>query len=184
MAAVARLPLPGSWLRYCGALAWPSVAETRGTNVTFTPTTNINHLLAPRCARLANMWNTADFLHDGTLSAKGSWLFDVALYAILGVSTLFTIVLVTLPSQYDPYKDKPLRAVDEKGEEIELRGKDGEKKSDFKAGRTTQIVVLGDIGRSPRMQYHAISIAKHGGKVYLVGYQGACDLRSCQSKSY
>jgi beta-1,4-mannosyltransferase len=113
-----------------------------------------------------------DVFRDGFLGEKGSWLLDVALYAILGLSTLFTIILVTLPSQYDPYKDKPLRAVNAKGEEIELKSRDGKKKVDFKAGRTTQIVVLGDIGRSPRMQYHAISIAKHGGKVYLVGYQG------------
>lgn len=35
-----------------------------------------------------------------------------------------------------------------------------------------QILVLGDIGRSPRMQYHAISIAKHGRNVDLVGYKG------------
>ena len=34
-----------------------------------------------------------------------------------------------------------------------------------------QILVLGDIGRSPRMQYHALSIARHGASVDLVGYQ-------------
>ncbi|KAL0933357.1 glycosyl transferase group 1 [Colletotrichum truncatum] len=34
-----------------------------------------------------------------------------------------------------------------------------------------QILVLGDIGRSPRMQYHALSVMKHGGKVDLVGYK-------------
>lgn len=34
-----------------------------------------------------------------------------------------------------------------------------------------QILVLGDIGRSPRMQYHAMSIMKHGGRVDLVGYK-------------
>ncbi|OAG11481.1 chitobiosyldiphosphodolichol beta-mannosyltransferase [Paraphaeosphaeria sporulosa] len=117
------------------------------------------------------MWNTFDIFRDDFLGEKGSWLFDVALYAILGLSTLFTIILVTLPSQYDPYKDKPLRAVNERGEKIELKRKDGKQTLDFRAGRTTHIVVLGDIGRSPRMQYHAISIAKHGGKVYLVGYQ-------------
>ncbi|ROT40755.1 chitobiosyldiphosphodolichol beta-mannosyltransferase [Sodiomyces alkalinus F11] len=33
-----------------------------------------------------------------------------------------------------------------------------------------QVLVLGDIGRSPRMQYHAISVTKHGGRVDLVGY--------------
>ncbi|KAJ4347145.1 mannosyltransferase [Didymosphaeria variabile] len=117
------------------------------------------------------MFDAFNIFHDDLLSEKGSWLFDIVLYAILGLSTLFTIILVTLPPQYDPYKDKPLRAVNEKGEELELKRKDGKKKVDFKAGRTTQVVVLGDIGRSPRMQYHAISIAKHGGKVYLIGYQ-------------
>lgn len=38
--------------------------------------------------------------------------------------------------------------------------------------RAIQVVVLGDIGRSPRMQYHALSIAKHGGHVDLIGYLG------------
>lgn len=33
-----------------------------------------------------------------------------------------------------------------------------------------QILVLGDIGMSPRMQYHALSVAKHGGLVDLIGY--------------
>ncbi|KAF5305634.1 hypothetical protein FQR65_LT07715 [Abscondita terminalis] len=32
------------------------------------------------------------------------------------------------------------------------------------------IVVLGDIGRSPRMQYHSLSLAEHGHKVDMVGY--------------
>jgi beta-1,4-mannosyltransferase len=35
-----------------------------------------------------------------------------------------------------------------------------------------QILVVGDLGRSPRMQYHAISIAKHGRHVDLIGYKG------------
>ncbi|KAH8680604.1 family 1 glycosyltransferase [Xylariales sp. PMI_506] len=35
---------------------------------------------------------------------------------------------------------------------------------------SVQVLVLGDIGRSPRMQYHALSIAKHGGRVDLIGY--------------
>lgn len=33
-----------------------------------------------------------------------------------------------------------------------------------------QILVLGDIGRSPRMQYQALSVAKHGCQVDLIGY--------------
>lgn len=34
------------------------------------------------------------------------------------------------------------------------------------------ILVLGDIGRSPRMQYHALSCAKAGYHVDLVGFGG------------
>jgi beta-1,4-mannosyltransferase len=37
---------------------------------------------------------------------------------------------------------------------------------------SVQIVVLGDIGRSPRMQYHAASVLKHKGHVQMVGYLG------------
>ncbi|KAL9637706.1 MAG: hypothetical protein Q9164_002031 [Protoblastenia rupestris] len=47
-----------------------------------------------------------------------------------------------------------------------------EEEDDDEDGRhRVQIVVLGDIGRSPRMQYHALSIAKHSGQVDLIGYQ-------------
>ncbi|KAF4984849.1 hypothetical protein FZEAL_2 [Fusarium zealandicum] len=34
-----------------------------------------------------------------------------------------------------------------------------------------QILVVGDVGRSPRMQYHALSVAKHGQNVDIVGYK-------------
>ncbi|PVH99072.1 glycosyltransferase family 33 protein [Periconia macrospinosa] len=104
--------------------------------------------------------------------------FDTLLCVVLALSTLFTVFLLTLPRQYDPSKDKPHVYKNEQGEESDLPGKDAtnrkktrNKTPSFKQGRTTQVVVLGDIGRSPRMQYHAISIAKHGGKVYLIGYQ-------------
>lgn len=39
-----------------------------------------------------------------------------------------------------------------------------------------QVLVLGDIGRSPRMQYHAISFAKHGRKVDIVAYKGSREI--------
>lgn len=32
------------------------------------------------------------------------------------------------------------------------------------------VVVLGDVGRSPRMQYHALALARHGHEVALLGY--------------
>uniref|UniRef100_A0A8B9IYE5 Chitobiosyldiphosphodolichol beta-mannosyltransferase n=1 Tax=Amazona collaria TaxID=241587 RepID=A0A8B9IYE5_9PSIT len=37
------------------------------------------------------------------------------------------------------------------------------------AGRVC-VAVLGDLGRSPRMQYHALSLARHGRDVALLGY--------------
>ncbi|KAG5519577.1 hypothetical protein PMAC_001732 [Pneumocystis sp. 'macacae'] len=42
-----------------------------------------------------------------------------------------------------------------------------------KSKRSVCLVVLGDIGRSPRMQYHALSLAQHGFEVDLVGYRGS-----------
>lgn len=39
-----------------------------------------------------------------------------------------------------------------------------------RSANRVQVLVLGDVGRSPRMQYHALSIAKHGGQVDLIGY--------------
>lgn len=40
--------------------------------------------------------------------------------------------------------------------------------------RLVVVLVLGDVGRSPRMQYHALSLAEHdaGTEVALVGYRG------------
>lgn len=43
---------------------------------------------------------------------------------------------------------------------------------DSPARRTVVVLVLGDIGRSPRMMYHAESFAKLGWETYLVGYAG------------
>ncbi|KAF8253792.1 hypothetical protein K440DRAFT_144037 [Wilcoxina mikolae CBS 423.85] len=63
---------------------------------------------------------------------------------LLLLSLSFTAFLVLcLPIRYAPPKDRKVRVV---------------------------VLVLGDIGRSPRMQYHALSIARKGGLVDLVGY--------------
>ena len=39
--------------------------------------------------------------------------------------------------------------------------------------KTVDVVVLGDLGRSPRMANHAISLANEGFNVQLVGYEGS-----------
>lgn len=38
--------------------------------------------------------------------------------------------------------------------------------------RSVAIVVLGDVGRSPRMMYHAESFASNGFDTYIVGNKG------------
>lgn len=35
------------------------------------------------------------------------------------------------------------------------------------------VLVVGDVGRSPRMCYHALSLAQHGCTVHLVGYHNS-----------
>jgi beta-1,4-mannosyltransferase len=80
-------------------------------------------------------------------------MWETFLPIALVISTIFTIILLLLPTRY--VKTSLI-------EEIQRTG-----------GRTSvQVLVLGDIGRSPRMQNHAISIAKHEGKVDVIGYQG------------
>lgn len=66
-----------------------------------------------------------------------------------GVLTLIVAAFLLFPSRYRPSS-----------------GPSG------KSHISAQVLVLGDIGRSPRMQYHALSIAKHGGTVDLIGYHG------------
>jgi len=76
-------------------------------------------------------------------------VFQYILAGVVLLSTAFTLFLITSPSRYLP---KSSKQVDENGPRT-----------------TVQVVVLGDIGRSPRMQYHALSVAKHGGRVDLIG---------------
>jgi beta-1,4-mannosyltransferase len=98
--------------------------------------------------------------------------FGGFLTLIVGLSTFFTILLIVLPKQYEQAADRAIRYVDDDGAELEKLPPKRKEPIATKLGWTVQIVVLGDIGRSPRMQYHALSIAKYGGKVFLIGYQG------------
>ncbi|KAL9134397.1 MAG: hypothetical protein Q9175_004421 [Cornicularia normoerica] len=76
------------------------------------------------------------------MSDLESWLLGLVI--IFAISSL---VLLNLPTQYGG-----------------IIGKD-------RSANRVQILVLGDIGRSPRMQYHALSIARHGAQVDLIGYR-------------
>lgn len=78
-------------------------------------------------------------------------MIDTFINVAFCVSSLVTVLMLLLPSQYDPRPST-------KG---------------TRPKTSVQILVLGDIGRSPRMQYHALSIAKNGGQVVIIGYTGA-----------
>ena len=47
-------------------------------------------------------------------------------------------------------------------------------------GHHVLVFVLGDIGRSPRMQYHALSLIQNGFHVHFVGYEGSNPLIQLQ----
>lgn len=76
-------------------------------------------------------------------------VIEVAFY----FSTAVTLFILSLPSQYES-----------------KRHGNGDASTGPKT--TAQVLVLGDIGRSPRMQYHALSIARNGGQVDIIGYCG------------
>ncbi|KAG8835694.1 mannosyltransferase [Serendipita sp. 400] len=50
--------------------------------------------------------------------------------------------------------------------------------------RSVAILVLGDIGRSPRMMYHAQSFAGHNVQTYIIAYKGSKPLPSLLSMSH
>ena len=85
------------------------------------------------------------------------------LEVIFVISTIFTIVLLTLPSRYE--RDGTL-------DETEKNDRKVTGAIESTPSNSFQVVVLGDIGRSPRMQYHSLSIANHGCYVDLIGYTG------------
>lgn len=88
---------------------------------------------------------------------------DLLLVIAIVLSSAFTVFLLTLPARYDPNRNLKHQASGASSQ-TEPAAQSGDE--------SVQIVVLGDIGRSPRMQYHAISFGKHGGKVQLIGYLG------------
>ncbi|KAK3672129.1 mannosyltransferase [Recurvomyces mirabilis] len=104
------------------------------------------------------------------------WEFSLTIAVV--ISILVTIFLVTLPSAYSHFHPHEIKETDFQDKDKEDATQSGyayfqahkEKDRTLKAQASVQVVVLGDIGRSPRMQYHALSIASHGGKVDLIGY--------------
>ncbi|PLN75681.1 putative beta-1,4-mannosyltransferase [Aspergillus taichungensis] len=84
-------------------------------------------------------------------------MFETIISIAFYISTVVTLFICMLPSQY--------------GAENPAAKEESAAKDDSSPPKTTaQILVLGDIGRSPRMQYHALSIARGGGQVDIIGY--------------
>lgn len=105
-------------------------------------------------------------------------ILQLILPVAVTISTALTIFIATLPQIYD--RSQPREIVDSDFSEADK--KDAEKSGYasfqahkdengvFKIHTSVHVVVLGDIGRSPRMQYHALSIAARGGRAVIVGY--------------
>jgi beta-1,4-mannosyltransferase len=93
---------------------------------------------------------------------------DLLITATVLFSSALTVFLLTLPSQYAPRRLKKRFA----GDGTSNSNHENDTKDQPQEEVSVQVVVLGDIGRSPRMQYHAISLAKHGARVDIVGYNG------------
>jgi beta-1,4-mannosyltransferase len=113
-----------------------------------------------------------------------TWWNDAKSYTIAAaviLSALTGLLLFCLPHAYSPPQSTSLRDQDFSDDQKKNASKSGYawfRKYQDAQGRlrlnvSVQVVVLGDIGRSPRMQYHALSLANHGAKVDIVGYTGS-----------
>ncbi|KAL4880611.1 glycosyl transferases group 1-domain-containing protein [Aspergillus karnatakaensis] len=78
-------------------------------------------------------------------------MLEFAIEVAFYISTAVTLFIFLLPSQYEHKRP-------------------GSSNGSGAPKTTVQVLVLGDIGRSPRMQYHALSIARGGGHVEIIGY--------------
>lgn len=92
-------------------------------------------------------------------------MIEILLSVAVLLSTSFTVLLLSLPSRYIPISSTAARG----GTLAPQTARDA---VSTESKVSVQVLVLGDIGRSPRMQYHAMSIAKHGGMVDVIGYLG------------
>lgn len=115
-----------------------------------------------------------DFLADKSWE---SIIWESILVWACITTVVFAVFVLNLPSQYDPYR-KDLIEEDNFREEDKKNAESGygyfakhrDTNKTLKVEASVTVLVLGDIGRSPRMQYHVASIARHGGRVSLIGY--------------
>ncbi|KXL42647.1 glycosyltransferase family 33 protein [Acidomyces richmondensis BFW] len=112
------------------------------------------------------------------MSSGWMLLWEASLTIAVIISTAVTVFIFTLPSTYNHFHPRQFHESDFTAEDKKNPDQSGyayyQKHRNgsgvLECPASVQVVVLGDIGRSPRMQYHALSIARHGGTVDLVGY--------------
>lgn len=106
-------------------------------------------------------------------------IYLIIVYSLGSLALFFIIFIFTSPSQYNPYNpdlieedaDSSQTETNAADEGYGYHGKGRNTNKTLRVETSVQVVVLGDIGRSPRMQYHALSLAKHGARVDLIGFQ-------------
>lgn len=111
-----------------------------------------------------------------------SWVFYTAIIFLSLLLSGSLLLLASAPTQYNPYDADLVEATaHEKDKDRRLAPNElyaaynipDNVSIQVRRETRVQIVVLGDIGRSPRMQYHALSFAKHGAHVELIGFKGS-----------
>jgi hypothetical protein len=139
----------------------PKAESTWATRICFLflrPTSLFCLFYSASCLDVFSWNNRNTRQYDLNLNTSPFDMLDILLSLAVVSSTCFTIILLCLPSRY--IRHSPPQSTGHKAD------------SNHEPKISVQVLVLGDIGRSPRMQYHAISIAKHGGRVDVIGYKG------------
>lgn len=109
------------------------------------------------------------------------WAWNLSITIAIVATAIAAFLLFSLPTAYShslprhvteaAFTEQDKKNAIKSGYSYFAKHKDSDDR--LKVDASVQIVVLGDIGRSPRMQYHALSLAAHGAKVDIIGYAGS-----------
>ena len=80
---------------------------------------------------------------------------------------------MNLPAAGGVYQSKQPRAPSNQRGQQQRQPGTTKRKQQVHSHMRTAVIVIGDLGRSPRMQYHAVSLADAGSDVDLIGLDGA-----------
>ena len=108
------------------------------------------------CCQFASS-HTATRWISTTMDDPTSYTLIHPAYILLGIVVIVTFYFIMFLLPDDAYGEEDVRVFS--SEKLRSRYR-------------THVVVLGDIGRSPRMQNHAIALARRSAAVNLIGYTG------------